>query len=112
MNIFSTVIVTNAKKKAAQKVINDLYYVPATDDEAEHISTKGEGFFDIELKKGTSKYWASSGAFHSEQLTALMNSGTPYYTSFGNDFKKAIEACSLTKVETAEVDLDVSIPSD
>ena len=63
MNIFSTVIVTNAKKKAAQKVINDLYYVPATDEEAEHISTKGEGFFGIELEKGTSKYWASSGAF-------------------------------------------------
>jgi ribosomal protein S16 len=103
MNIFSTVIVTNAKKKAAQKVINDLYYVPATDDEAEHISTRGEGFFDIELKKGTSKYWASSGAFQSEQLTALMNSsGVPYYTSFGNDFKTAIEACELTRVYNDE----------
>ena len=26
MNIFSTVIVTNAKKKAAQEVINELYF--------------------------------------------------------------------------------------
>ena len=102
MNIFSTVIVTNAKKKEAQKVINDLYYAPATDDEAEHISTRGEGFFDIELKKGISKYWASSGAFHSEQLTALTNSGVPYYTLFGNDFKAAVEACELTRVYNNE----------
>lgn len=102
MNIFSTVIVTNAKKKAAQKVINDLYYVPATDEEAEHISTKGEGFFGIELEKGTSKYWASSGAFLSSELTVLMNSGVPYYTSFGNDFKTAIEACELTRVYNDE----------
>ena len=102
MNIFSTVIVTNAKKKAAQKVISDLYYVPATDEEAEHISTKGEGFFGIELKKGTSKYWASSGAFVDKELTALINSGVPYYTSFGNDFKTAIEACELTRVYNDE----------
>ena len=112
MNIFSTVIVTNAKKTAAQKVINELYSLPALDGEEAYVSEAGLEFFGIELKKGTSKYWASSGAFVSKELTALMNSGTLYYTSFGNDFKKAIEACSLTKVETAEDDLDVSIPSD
>jgi ribosomal protein S16 len=109
MNIFSTVIVTNAKKKEAQKVINDLYYVPAINDEPEYISTRGEGFFDIELKKGTSKYWASSGAFHSKQLTALINSGATYYTLFGNDFQAAVDACGLIKVVISEVDLDVSI---
>jgi ribosomal protein S16 len=103
MNIFSTVIVTNAKKKAAQKVINDLYYVPATDDEAEHISTRGEGFFDIELKKGISKYWASSGAFQSEQLTALINNVSPYYVVIGNDFQAALDACGLTKVVVEQI---------
>ena len=102
MNIFSTVIVTNAKKKAAQKVINDLYYVPATDDEAEHISTKGEGFFGIELEKGTSKYWASSGAFLSSELTALINNVSPYYVVIGNDFQAALDACGLTKVVVEE----------
>ena len=102
MNIYSTVIVTNAKKKAAQKVINDLYYVPATDDEAEHISTRGEGFFDIELKKGISKYWASSGAFHSDQLTALINNVSPYYVAIDNDFQEALDACGLTKVVVKE----------
>jgi ribosomal protein S16 len=102
MNIYSTIIVTNTKKKAAQKVINDLYYVPATDDEPEHISTRGEGFFDIELKKGISKYWASSGAFHSEQLTALINNVSPYYVAIDNEFQAALDACGLTKVVVKE----------
>ena len=31
-----------------------------------------------------------------------MNSGTLYYTSFGNDFKTAIEACELTRVYNDE----------
>jgi len=102
MNIFSTVIVTNAKKAEAQEVLNELYSYPALDGEEAYVSEAGLEFFGIELKKGTSKYWASSGAFQSEQLTALMNSGVPYYTSFGNDFKTAIEACELTRVYNDE----------
>ena len=102
MNIFSTVIVTNAKKKAAQEVLNELYSYPALDGEEAYVSEAGLEFFGIELKKGTSKYWASSGAFVDKELTALINSGVPYYTSFGNDFKTAIEACELTKVYNDE----------
>jgi ribosomal protein S16 len=102
MNIFSTVIVTNAQKAKAQKALNDLYYVPATDDQEEHVSTKGNDFFGIELKKGTSKYWASSGAFVDDELTALMNSGVSYYTSFGNDFQAALDACGLIRIDNEE----------
>lgn len=102
MNIFSTVIVTNAKKAEAQEVLNELYSLPATDEEEEYVSTKGNDFFGIELKKGTSKYWASSGAFVSKELTALTNSGVSYYTSFGNDFQAALEACGLIRIDTEE----------
>ena len=102
MNIFSTVIVTNAKKAEAQEVLNELYSLPATDEEAEHISTKGNEFFNIELKKGTSKYWASSGAFVDKELTALINNGVAYYTSFGNDFQAALDACGLIRIDNEE----------
>jgi ribosomal protein S16 len=102
MNIFSTVIVTNAKRAEAQKVLNELYSVPATDEEAEYLSNAGDDFFNIELKKGFSKYWASSGAFLSDELTALINSGVSYYTSFGNDFQAALNACELTRVDNEE----------
>ena len=102
MNIFSTVIVTNAKKAEAQEVLNELYSYPALDGEEAYVSEAGLEFFGIELEKGTSKYWASSGAFLSSELTVLMNSGVPYYTSFGNDFKTAIEACELTRVYNDE----------
>lgn len=44
MNIFSTVIVTNAKKAEAQEVLNELYSLPATDEEEEYVSTKGNDF--------------------------------------------------------------------
>lgn len=102
MNIFSTVIVTNAKRAQAQEVLNELYSVPATDDQEAYVSTQGNEFFNIELKKGTSKYWASSGAFVSKELTALTNSGVSYYTSFGNDFQAALDACGLTRVDNEE----------
>jgi len=102
MNIFSTVIVTNAKKAEAQEVLNELYSLPATDEEEEYVSTKGDDFFGIELKKGTSKYWASSGAFVDDELTALINSGVAYYTSFGNDFQVALDACELIRIDTEE----------
>ena len=102
MNIFSTVIVTNAKKAEAQEVLNELYSLPATDEEEEYVSTKGDDFFGIELKKGTSKYWASSGAFVDDELTALINSGVAYYTSFGNDFQAALDACELIRIDTEE----------
>jgi ribosomal protein S16 len=102
MNIFSTVIVTNAKKAQAQEVLNELYSVPATDDQEAYVSTQGNDFFNIELNKGTSKYWASSGAFVSKELTALTNSGVSYYTSFGNDFQAALDACELTRVDNEE----------
>lgn len=102
MNIFSTVIVTNAKKAEAQEVLNELYSLPATDEEEEYVSTKGDDFFGIELKKGTSKYWASSGAFVDDELTALINSGVAYYTSFGNDFPAALDACGLIRIDTEE----------
>lgn len=102
MNIFSTVIVTNAKKAEAQEVLNELYSLPATDEEEEYVSTKGNDFFGIELKKGTSKYWASSGAFVDDELTALINSGVAYYTLFGNDFQAALDACELIRIDTEE----------
>jgi ribosomal protein S16 len=102
MNIFSTVIVTNAKKAQAQEVLNELYSVPATDDQEAYVSTQGNDFFNIELNKGTSKYWASSGAFVSKELTALTNSGVSYYTSFGNDFQAALDACGLIRIDTEE----------
>jgi hypothetical protein len=102
MNIFSTVIVTNAKKAEAQEVLNKLYSVPAMDDQEAYVSTAGNDFFNIELKKGTRKYWASSGAFVSSELTALTNSGVSYYTSFGNDFQAALDTCELLRIDTAE----------
>jgi len=101
MNIFSTVIVTNAKK-AAQEVLNELYSYPALDGEEAYVSEAGLEFFGIELKKGTSKYWASSGAFVSKELTALTNSGVAYYTSFGNDFQAALDACGLIRIDNEE----------
>ena len=102
MNIFSTVIVTNAKKAQAQEVLNELYSAPATDDQEAYVSTQGNEFFNIELKKGTSKYWASSGAFVDDELTALINNGVAYYTSFGNDFQAALDACELIRINTEE----------
>lgn len=103
MNIFSTVIVTNAKKAEAQEVLNELYSLPATDEEEEeYVSTRGDDFFGIELKKGNSKYWASSGAFVDDELTALINNGVAYYTSFGNDFQAALDACGLIRIDTEE----------
>ena len=102
MNIFSTVIVTNAKKAEAQEVLNELYSYPVLDGEEAYVSEAGNEFFNIELKKGTSKYWASSGAFVSKELTALINSGVAYYTSFGNDFQAALDACGLIRIDNEE----------
>jgi len=102
MNIFSTVIVTNAKKAEAQEVLNELYSLPALDGEEAYVSEAGLEFFGIELKKGTSKYWASSGAFVDKELTALINNGVAYYTSFGNDFQAALDACGLIRIDTEE----------
>ena len=42
MNVYATIIVSNANKEAAQALV-------------------GDDFFDIQLKKGFSKYWVSSG---------------------------------------------------
>ena len=49
------------------------------------------------------RYWASSGAFQSEQLTALINNVSPYYVVIGNDFQAALDACGLTKVVVEQI---------
>ena len=56
-----------------------------------------------DVYKRQSKYWASSGAFQSEQLTALINNVSPYYVVIGNDFQAALDACGLTKVVVEQI---------
>ena len=85
MNTFATVIVTNTKKLAAQDVLNALYSTPSTEDTDAVVSTAGDEFFGVELEKGVSKYWASSGAFLSDELTALINrKKQPRFTTVRN----------------------------
>tara|TARA_R110000764_G_scaffold133864_2_gene221918 strand:- start:194 stop:511 length:318 start_codon:yes stop_codon:yes gene_type:complete len=98
MNTFAAVIVTNAKKAEAQKVISALYSTPATETEDAVVSTHGDNFFGIELKKDFRTFWASSGGFLTAELTALVDSGVPYYTFLGNDLTAALTACKLTRV--------------
>jgi hypothetical protein len=98
MNTFATVIVTNTKKLAAQDVLNALYSTPSTEDTDAVVSTAGDEFFGVELEKGVSKYWASSGAFLSDELTALINSGVVHYLHIDSSFQETIDACGMTKV--------------
>tara|TARA_R110000737_G_scaffold114479_2_gene147439 strand:- start:1590 stop:1898 length:309 start_codon:yes stop_codon:yes gene_type:complete len=98
MNTFATVVVTSANKAAAQKVISALYSTPATDTEDAVVSIHGTNFFDTKLKKNLKTYWASSGAFLTDELTALTNSGLTYIVYLGYNWKKALADNNLTKI--------------
>ncbi len=98
----STVIVTNANKPKAQKVISDLHSKVASEGEDAYVSEAGLGFFEIGLKKGIRKYWASSGAFHTTELSALINSGLTYNVTLGSEFSLVLEQLELSEVVIQE----------
>lgn len=96
MNVYSTVIVSDANKAAAQQVISDLY----STEESE--STHGENYFGVELDRDGATFWASSGHLYSDEATALVDSGSLEYIHFGDSFDQAIASRNMTKIEVDE----------
>lgn len=83
MNKYATIIVTNNNKEAAQDLL-------------------GDGFFDIQLKKGFSKYWVSSGPFLVEEYNVMVDSGLAYTIDTENSFKDCLANNGITKVIVEE----------
>jgi len=79
MNTFATIIVTNKNRSAAKALI-------------------GEGFFDIEAKKGLRKYWVSSGHFKTEEYEAMVASDLVFQLDTDNKFADVLTDKSLTRV--------------
>lgn len=79
MNTFATIIVTNKNRSAAKALI-------------------GEGFFDIEAKKGLRKYWVSSGHFKTEEYEAIVASDLVFHLDTDNKFADVLTDKSLTRV--------------
>lgn len=79
MNTFATIIVTNKNRSAAKALI-------------------GEGFFDIEAKKGLRKYWVSSGHFKTEEYEAMVASNLAFHLDTDNKFADVLTDKSLTRV--------------
>jgi len=79
MNTFATIIVTNKNRSAAKALI-------------------GEGFFDIEAKKGLRKYWVSSGHFKTEEYEAMVASDLVFHLDTDNKFADVLTDKSLTRV--------------
>ena len=79
MNKYATVIVANSNKSAAQALL-------------------GDGFFDIQLKKGFSKYWVSSGYFLVEEYDAIVDSGLAYIINTEDSFHSCLAEQGMTKV--------------
>jgi len=79
MNTFATIIVANKNRSAAKALI-------------------GEGFFDIEAKKGLRKYWVSSGHFKTEEYEAMVASDLVFHLDTDNKFADVLTDKSLTRV--------------
>jgi flagellar hook protein FlgE len=79
MNTFATIIVANKNRSAAKALI-------------------GDGFFDIEAKKGLRKYWISSGHFKTEEYEAMVASDLVFYVDTENKFVDVLADKSLTRV--------------
>jgi len=79
MNTFATIIVANKNRAAAKALI-------------------GDGFFDIEAKKGLRKYWISSGHFKTEEYEAMVASDLVFYVDTENKFVDVLADQSLTRV--------------
>ena len=79
MNTFATIIVANKNRSAAKALI-------------------GDGFFDIEAKKGLRKYWISSGHFKTEEYEAMVASDLVFYVDTENKFVDVLADQSLTRV--------------
>jgi len=79
MNTFATIIVANKNRSAAKALI-------------------GDGFFDIEAKKGLRKYWVSSGHFKTEEYEAMVASDLAFYVDTENKFVDVLADQSLTRV--------------
>jgi flagellar basal body rod protein FlgG len=79
MNKYATVIVTNSNKGAAQALL-------------------GDDFFDIQLKKGFSKYWVSSGYFLVEEYNAIVDSELAYIINTEDSFYNCLNEQGMTKV--------------
>lgn len=83
MNVYATIIVSNANKTDAQALV-------------------GDGFFDIPLKKGLRKYWVSSGYFLEGEYNLLVNSDLIYEMDTQNSLVDCLFELGLTKVITEE----------
>lgn len=79
MNKYATVIVANSNKSAAQALL-------------------GDDFFDIQLKKGFSKYWVSSGYFLIEEYDAIVDSELAYIINTKDSFHSCLAEQGMTKV--------------
>jgi flagellar hook protein FlgE len=83
MNTFATIIVANKNRGAAKALI-------------------GDGFFDIEAKKGLSKYWVSSGHFKTEEYEAMVASDLVFYVDTEKKFVDVLADKSLARVIVEE----------
>jgi hypothetical protein len=79
MNTYATIIVANTNKAAAQALL-------------------GEDFFDILLKKGTRKYWVSSGPFLTTEYDAMVDSELAYSIDTENTFAEVVSTLGMTKI--------------
>ena len=79
MNTYATIVIVNKNRKAAKALI-------------------GDGFFDIEAKKGLRKYWVSSGHFKTEEYDAMANSGLAFYIDTEKKFADVLADKELTRV--------------
>ncbi len=83
MNTFATIIVANKNRSAAKALI-------------------GDGFFDIEAKKGLRKYWVSSGHFKTEEYEAMVASDLAFYLDTEKKFVDVLSKRGLTRVIVEE----------
>jgi len=83
MNKYATIIVTNNNKEEAQALL-------------------GDDFFDIPVKKGLRKYWASSGPFFIEEYNTIVDSGLAYAIDTEDSFHGYLVTQGMTKVITEE----------
>tara|TARA_R110000744_G_scaffold310228_1_gene417946 strand:- start:3026 stop:3277 length:252 start_codon:yes stop_codon:yes gene_type:complete len=79
MNTFATIVVANKNRAAAKALI-------------------GDGFFDIEAKKGLRKYWVSSGHFRTEEYEAMVSSDLVFYVDTEKKFADVLTDQSLARV--------------
>ncbi len=79
MNTYATIIVANKNRSAAKALI-------------------GDGFFDIEAKKGLRKYWISSGHFKTEEYEAMVASDLVFYVNTEDDFVDVLAEKELNRV--------------